>query len=160
MSARPFPLSGRFPSPVFVVTASAGGRRAGCVVGFATEVSIDPARFLVCISRENATFPVAMEAPRLAVHAVAEPQRRIAQLFGGETGDDVDKFSVCEWTAAEDGTPILTACPTWFIGRVVQRLDLGDHVGCVLRPERWRDGGEVAQLSVRDLADVVPGHPA
>jgi flavin reductase (DIM6/NTAB) family NADH-FMN oxidoreductase RutF len=158
--AREFPLSGTFPPPAFVVTAHAGGRRAGCLVGFATEVSIDPARFLACISRANATFPVAMEASRLAVHAVTEAQRGIARLFGGETGDDVDKFSLCEWAPAADGTPILTACPTWFLGRVVERLDLGDHVGCVLHPERWQYAGAIAQLSVRDLADVVPGHPA
>jgi flavin reductase (DIM6/NTAB) family NADH-FMN oxidoreductase RutF len=160
MALREFALSGAFPAPAFVVTACAGGRRAGCVVGFATEVSIDPARFLVCISRANATFAVAMQARRLAVHAVTEGERGIAQLFGGETGDDVDKFSLCDWAAAADGTPILTACPTWFIGRIVQRIDLGDHVGCVLHPERWQDGGEIAQLTVRDLGDIAPGHPA
>jgi flavin reductase (DIM6/NTAB) family NADH-FMN oxidoreductase RutF len=160
MAPREFALSGAFPAPAFVVTACAGGRLAGCVVGFATEVSIDPARFLVCISRENATFAVAMQASRLAVHAITEGERGIAQLFGGETGDDVDKFSLCDWIAAADGTPILTACPTWFIGRIVQRVDLGDHVGCALHPERWQDGGEIAQLTVRDLGDIAPGHPA
>jgi flavin reductase (DIM6/NTAB) family NADH-FMN oxidoreductase RutF len=155
-----FPLSGRFPAPVFVVTACADGRRAGCVVGFATEVSIHPARFLACISRQNATFPVAMRASRLAVHSLTEQEHGIARLFGGETGDEVDKFSLCEWIPAADGTPILTACPTWFIGRILERIDLGDHVGCLLGPERWRDGGEIAQLTTRDLSDITPGHPA
>ena len=157
---RAFPLSGAFPAPVFVVTACAAGRRAGCLVGFATEVSIDPARFLACISRRNATFPVAMQAGRLAVHALTEQERGIAQLFGGQTGDEVDKFSLCEWIPAEDGTPILTACATWFLGRIVERIDLGDHVGCVLHPERWQDGGEIAPLTTRDLGEMRPGHPA
>jgi flavin reductase (DIM6/NTAB) family NADH-FMN oxidoreductase RutF len=160
MTRRPFPLSGAFPAPAFAVTARAGGRRSGCVVGFATEVSIDPARFLVCISRENATFPVAMQASRLAVHAVTDAERPLAELFGGETGDEIDKFSRCEWIAAADGTPILTGCPTWFVGAIVQRVDLGDHVVCVLHPERWHDGGAIDQLTVRDLAGVEPGHPA
>lgn len=155
-----FPLAGTFAAPVYVVTASAGGERAGCVVGYASEVSIDPPRFMACISRANATFPVAMRAGRLAVHALTPAQRDLAALFGGETGDEVDKFARCEWEPAQDGTPILVACPTWFVGRVVDRIDLGDHVGCVLAPERWRDGGRIEQLTVPDLADLEPGHPA
>jgi flavin reductase (DIM6/NTAB) family NADH-FMN oxidoreductase RutF len=155
-----FPLSGTFAAPVYVVTASAGGERAGCVVGFASEVSIDPPRFLACISRANATFPVAMRAQRLAVHALTKSQRDLAALFGGETGDDVDKFAHCEWAPAEDGTPILAACSTWFIGAVVDRVPFGDHVGCVLAPERWHGGGRIDQLTAPDLAGLEPGHPA
>jgi flavin reductase (DIM6/NTAB) family NADH-FMN oxidoreductase RutF len=155
-----FPLAGTFAAPVYIVTACAGGERAGCLVGYASEVSIDPPRFMACISRANATFPVAMRAERLAVHAVTGAQRGLAELFGGETGDDIDKFTRCEWTPAGDGTPILAECPTWFLGRVVDRLDLGDHVGCVVAPERWQDGGPIEQLTTPDLSQVEPGHPA
>jgi flavin reductase (DIM6/NTAB) family NADH-FMN oxidoreductase RutF len=154
-----FPLSGAFPAPVFIVTAATEGRHSGCVVAFASEVSIDPPRFLACVSRANATFPVAMAAARLAVHAVTQAERGLAELFGGETGDEIDKFSRCEWVAAEDGTPILTACPAWFLGTVVARVDLGDHVGCVLHPERWHGEGPLDQLTVHDLAALEPGHP-
>ncbi len=155
-----FPLSGRFAAPVYIVTAAAAGERAGCLVGFASEVSIDPPRFMVCVSRVNATFPVAMRASRLGVHVVTTRQRALAGLFGGETGDDVDKFARCEWSPADDGTPILGGCPTWFLGAVCERIDLGDHVGCVLAPERWSDGGVAGQLTTADLSRLEPGHPA
>jgi flavin reductase (DIM6/NTAB) family NADH-FMN oxidoreductase RutF len=157
---RAFTLAGEFPAPVFIVTAHADGTRAGCVVGYASEVSIDPPRFLACISKVNATFPVAMRASRLAVHALTRADRALAELFGGETGDDIDKFSRCDWIAAGDGTPILIASRTWFLGAIVRRVDFGDHVGCVLAPERWRDGGTLDHLTVRDLAALEPGHPA
>ena len=75
-----FPLSGTLAAPVYVVTACADGERAGCVVGFASEVSLHPPRFMACISRANATFPVAMRAGRLAVHALTEAQRDLAEL--------------------------------------------------------------------------------
>jgi flavin reductase (DIM6/NTAB) family NADH-FMN oxidoreductase RutF len=153
-------LTRAFTGPVYIVTAAACGRRAGCLVGFATQVSIDPERFLVCISRANATYPVAMEAERLAVHAVTEAERGLAELFGGETGDEVDKFARCSWEPAVDGTPILSGPPTWFLGRVLERVDLGDHVGCVLEPERGRGDGPITQLTERDLAEIEPGHPA
>jgi flavin reductase (DIM6/NTAB) family NADH-FMN oxidoreductase RutF len=153
-------LAHAFTGPVYIATACADGRRAGCLVGFATQVSMDPERFLVCISRANATFSVAMAARRLGVHAVTEGERGLAELFGGETGDEIDKFSRCAWQPAADGTPILTGCPTWFIGAIVDRVDLGDHVGCVVEPERWHGGGRIVQLTERDLGEVEPGHPA
>jgi flavin reductase (DIM6/NTAB) family NADH-FMN oxidoreductase RutF len=152
-------LARAFTAPVYIVTAASGGRRAGCLVGFATQASMDPERFMVCISRANATYPVAMAAARLAVHAVTEGERGLAELFGGETGDDVDKFARCSWEPADDGTPILSGPPTWFLGRVLERIDLGDHVGCVVEPERWHGGGPIAQLTERDLAEIEPGHP-
>jgi len=153
-------LAHAFTGPVYIATACADGSRAGCLVGFATQVSIDPERFMVCISRLNATFPVAMAAERLGVHAVTEGERGLAELFGGETGDEVDKFARCDWEPAADGTPILTGCPTWFLGLIVDRIDLGDHVGCVVEPERWHGGGRIEQLTERDLGEVEPGHPA
>lgn len=128
-------------------------------MGFANEVSIHPARFLVCISKTNATYPVALEAERLAVHAIPREQLGLAKLFGGETGDDVDKFTRCSWQpAAGDATPLLSDCPTWLLGTIRDRVDFGDHVGHVLEPGESHDGPEAEYLTVRDLADLVPGH--
>ena len=36
-------------TPAYVVTASAGGERAGCLVAFATQCSIEPPRFGVIV---------------------------------------------------------------------------------------------------------------
>ena len=73
--------------PMFVVTAAAGGERAGCLVGFATQCSIDPPRFLVCLSKQNRTYRVARDAELLAVHFLPADAEDLAELFGGETGD-------------------------------------------------------------------------
>src|SRR5215208_8451384 len=56
--------------PMFIVTAASGDERAGCLVGFATQCSIHPPRFLVCLSDKNRTFRVAQGADLLAVHFV------------------------------------------------------------------------------------------
>jgi hypothetical protein len=42
--------------PMVVVTTRAGNERAGCLVGFATQVSIGPPRFLVGLSKRNRTY--------------------------------------------------------------------------------------------------------
>ena len=40
--------------PMFIVTAAAGADRDGCLVGFACQASIDPARLLVAELTEGA----------------------------------------------------------------------------------------------------------
>src|SRR5690242_18770420 len=46
-------IVGELESPMFIVTARAGAEPLGCLVGFATQTSIDPPRFAVCLSHNN-----------------------------------------------------------------------------------------------------------
>src|SRR3954462_2094300 len=93
--------------PMFIVTVAAGGERAGCLVGFATQSSINPPRFLVCLSDKNRTFRVAKGADLLVVHLVPSDAGDIAELFGSQTGDEVDKFAQADWHEGPGGTPVL-----------------------------------------------------
>jgi flavin reductase (DIM6/NTAB) family NADH-FMN oxidoreductase RutF len=90
--------------PMFVVTVFDGHERDGCLVGFATQCSIEPPRFLVCLSVKNRTTRIARNARTLVVHALRKDQRDLAELFGGTTGDDVDKFASVEWHEGPDGS--------------------------------------------------------
>jgi flavin reductase (DIM6/NTAB) family NADH-FMN oxidoreductase RutF len=153
-------LVSRLDYPMFVVTAYDGTERAGCLVGFATQCSIDPPRFLACLSVRNHTYRVAMHATTVAVHLLRAEQRDLAALFGGETGDEVDKFARCAWTPGPDGVPVLDGCAGWFAGRVLDRLPLGDHTGLLLDPFAGNVAafGDVVRFAhVRDLE---PGHDA
>src|SRR3954471_10361561 len=100
--------------PMYIVTAASGEERAGCLVGFTTQCSIDPPRFLVCLSDKNRTFRVARQAESLLVHLVPQEGDPIAQLFGEATGDEVDKFARASWRPGPGGAPLLDACPNWF----------------------------------------------
>ena len=146
---------------MFIVTAvSAAGERSGCLIGFATQSSIHPPRFVTCISKENRTFDVVGSADTVAVHFLGKDQRELAVLFGAETGDEVDKFELCEWRDGPEGIPILTGAAGWFAGRVLERIDLGDHVGLWLEPFAAGDGGGAVDLGFQDVKSVEPGHPA
>ena len=153
-------LVGLLDYPMFVVTAAAGGRRAGCLVGFASQTSIEPPRFLVCVSRSNRTFRVAREARVLAVHFLPHDAQDLAELFGGQTGDAVDKFAVCEWRPGPDGAPILARCANWFAGTILERLDLGDHAGFLLEPIEARTGGGDSQFTFHRARHIEAGHEA
>ena len=156
-------LVGELEYPTYVVTAAAGGERDGCLVGFASQTSIHPPRFLVCISVKNRTLRVAKQAPLLAVHVLSNHprERELAELFGGETGDEIDKFERTDWHEGPGGVPLLDALPNVFVGRVLEQLDvLGDHVGFVLDPIDTEHGEQVDELGFQEAKDIEPGHPA
>ena len=153
-------LAARTDAPMAIVTAAApDGRRSGCLVGFWTQCSIHPPRMLACISKANHTLAVATAAPVLAVHWLAPDDRRLAELFGGETGDEIDKFERCSWHPGPDAVPVLDGVKGWVAGRVVGRFDVGDHLAFVLDADtgwsREAGGGELGFQAVKDLE---PGH--
>lgn len=147
--------------PMFVVTTAANGIAAGCLVGFATQVSIDPPRFLVGLSDKNHTHAVAAHAQRLTVHLLDDSSLELARLFGERTGDELDKFEQCSWQAGDDGVPVLDGAPAWFSGTVCDRHPVGDHTAFLVdvdtaevrrRPDRL--------LRLSDVSDFNPGHEA
>lgn len=153
-------LVGELDYPMFIVTARGGGELAGCLVGFATQCSIDPARFLVCLSEKNRTCRVARRAEALAVHFVPSSARQLAELFGSETGDEVDKFARCEWREGPGGLPILSECDNWFAGTILARHDLGDHVGFLLEPVAVNSGTSLDEFTFHRARRMEPGHEA
>ena len=143
--------------PMFIVTARDGRELAGCLIGFATQTSIHPPRMLVCLSRENRTTRVARRSPALAVHLVPADRLDLAELFGGETGDDVDKFLLCAWDEGPQGLPIIRGCPGWLVGEVLERHEMGDHVGHLLDPVDGSMTGDEG-LSFHRARVIEPGH--
>jgi flavin reductase (DIM6/NTAB) family NADH-FMN oxidoreductase RutF len=152
-------LVGELDYPLFVVTTAANGERDGCIVGFTTQCSIHPALFLVCLSVKNRTYRIAEHASHLVVHVVPEGRRDLAELFGGQTADEDDKLAQVDWRPGPGGAPIVDGLPSWFAGRVVQRIDYGgDHTGFVLSPVAARAGGDGDELSFQEAKDIEPGH--
>jgi flavin reductase (DIM6/NTAB) family NADH-FMN oxidoreductase RutF len=144
--------------PMFIVTTAAGGERAGCLVGFASQVSIHPPRFLTGLSVKNRTFRVASAAEVLVVHLVPKGAEGLATLFGGETGDDVDKFAHCRWRPGPGGAPVLTELENWFAGGIVDRHDFGDHQGFVTEPIEGAAGTSESSLTFQRAQGIEPGH--
>jgi flavin reductase (DIM6/NTAB) family NADH-FMN oxidoreductase RutF len=153
-------LVGDLDYPMFIVTARSGEEIAGCLVGFASQCSIDPPRFLVCLSEKNRTCRVGLAADALAVHFVPASAHRLAELFGGETGDEVDKFANCEWREGPRRLPLLRECDNWFVGEVLSRHDLGDHVGFLLEPIEVQSGTGFDGLTFQRARRIEAGHEA
>ncbi|MCK1797782.1 flavin reductase family protein [Streptomyces sp. XM4193] len=148
--------------PVQIVTAAAGGERAGCLVGFAGQCSLRPVRFAVWLSRVNRIWRIADRADHLGVHLLDPERLDLARLFGGETGDETDKFARVQWRWGPCGVPVLEEAAAWCVGAVLGRVDGGDHEGFLLDPVRAavpRDRTRGAFLSLDDTLHLDPGHP-
>lgn len=145
--------------PMFVVGAAAQGDADACLVGFTSQCSIDPPRFAVFLSKANRTYELARQSDVVVVHRLRAEQHDIAEHFGGTSKrDDPTKLAGCEWTPGPGGVPVIAGCD-WFAGRVLERVDVGDHVAFVLQPF----GGSCAetdQLDAQDAFDIEAGRPA
>jgi flavin reductase (DIM6/NTAB) family NADH-FMN oxidoreductase RutF len=145
--------------PLTVVTAVAGDERAGCLVGFHAQSSIEPRRYCVWLSKANHTYRVALGSTHLGIHFLTTADLATAELFGTRTGDDVDKFTETDYTNGAGGVPVLSDCPHHLVVRRVALLDEGsDHVCIVTEPVAVQSPGRYEPLRLSQARHLVPGH--
>lgn len=148
-------------SPMAVVTTAVDGERAGCLIGFHAQSSIDPGRYSLWLSKANHTYRVALRTTLLGVHYLTADDRDLARLFGTTSGDDIDKFDRCEHEEGPGGVPLLSACPNRLVVSRIALLDEGgDHVCVVTEPVEAASGGPFTPLRLSDVDDLDPGHAA
>ncbi|MEO5840373.1 MAG: flavin reductase family protein [Acidimicrobiales bacterium] len=146
--------------PMAIVTTAVGEERAGCLIGFHAQNSIDPSRYCVWISKANHTHRALLHSSHIAIHFLTRDDRDLARIFGELSGDHVDKFALCDTSIHETGVPLLDRCPFRMVGRRVTLLeDDSDHACVIVEPLEVSTGGEFVALHLSDLNDLVPGHP-
>ena len=142
-----------------VVTAAAGGEQSGCLVGFHSQSSIDPIRYCVWISKANHTYGVIVRATHFAVHFLCDQDHGLAELFGGSTGDSVDKFAHVDVSLGAGETPTINRCSNRLVARRTALIDEGgDHV-CVIGEPVDVQFSSFEPLRISKVADVSAGHP-
>ena len=151
----------RADAAALIVTAFDGRERSGCLVGFASQCSIEPPRLVVWLSVVNHTYGVAERSEHLAAHVIPAGAEALAELFAEESGDWADKLARIDWSEGPGGVPLLGGCPDRVVGQVVRRADPGgDHVGFVLDPEGVDlDPAPGRILRLGDVGDLPPGLP-
>jgi flavin reductase (DIM6/NTAB) family NADH-FMN oxidoreductase RutF len=146
-----------------IVTCASDGHRAGCLVTFNGPCSIEPPRYAVWLSHRNHTYRVALEANELIVHMLTPADLPLAEVFGGVSGLDEDKFGRVPWRDC-GGTPLLPASGGWLRGRIRSRVPGreetgGDHTCFVLAPLAAAGGGSGRPLRMSDVRHIRPGQP-
>jgi flavin reductase (DIM6/NTAB) family NADH-FMN oxidoreductase RutF len=148
----------RLDYPMAIVTVAVDGQRSGCLIGFHSQCSIHPERYAVFLSKKNRTYRLARHAEHLGVHFLASDQRHLAELFGGQTTDEVDKLAQVDHHPGAGGAPLVDAAAHRFVGRIHERVDCGDHVAFVLEPLHAEGAEDLTQLGFQDVIDIEPGH--
>jgi flavin reductase (DIM6/NTAB) family NADH-FMN oxidoreductase RutF len=142
-----------------VVTTVAEGERAGCLVGFHSQSSIDPQRYCVWLSKANHTYRVSLRAAYFAVHFLTADDLGVAERFGTVSGEDTDKFEGLDVAEDEYGVPLLAAVPNRILLERIATLDDGsDHVCVTSRLRSASTRGAFTPLRVSDVAHLDPGH--
>lgn len=152
-------LMGSVDSPLIVVTNSAEGERAGCLVGFHSQASIDPEHYCFWLSKANHTYRVALRSERFAVHFLTTADHGLARHFGSRSGSEADKFTGLDLTVTEDGVPLLADLPNrLLVERIAMLDDGGDHVCTTTRVQSVESAGGFTPLRTSQLGDLPPGH--
>ena len=146
-------------APLIVVTASDGTERAGCLVGFHVQSSIEPARFCVWLSKANHTYRIALRATHLGIHFLTTNDLPLAQHFGTLTGDDGDKFTSVEVHTGPGHVPVLHECANrMVVKRTVLVDEGGDHVCMAAEVVSAHSTGPFVPLRLSKASHLTPGH--
>lgn len=144
-----------------IVMTSSRKERAGCLIGFHAQCSVEPNRYVIWLSKANHTLRVGMHSRHFAVHFLGQDDMELARLFGTTSGDQVDKFSRCGWSPGPGGVPLLDSCTNRFAADKVALLDEGsDHVCLVLEPTEVVVAGGLRPLRLSQVVHLQPGHEA
>jgi len=137
---------GRFATGVTVVTTTtASGEPHGLTVNAFTSLSLDPPQVIVCLKRENRSYPAFAEASHFAVNVLAEGQVGLSRLFAS---DRERKFEGLAYQSGErSGAPLLEGVHAWLECEVAGRLQvIGTHVVVI---------GGLLRFGLRDEAPLV-----
>jgi flavin reductase (DIM6/NTAB) family NADH-FMN oxidoreductase RutF len=148
-------------STLIVVTTADERERAGCLVEFHGQSSIQPQRYCVWLSKANYTYRVALHASYLVIHFLTADDLPLAELFGTQTGDRVDKFAGLPVDSGPGGAPVLRQCPNWVAVRRIALLDEGgDHVCLTTEPVAAQTAGPFRPLRISQAGHLRAGHGA
>jgi flavin reductase (DIM6/NTAB) family NADH-FMN oxidoreductase RutF len=152
-------LMAALDSPLIVVTTADARERAGCLVEFHGQSSMDPQRYCVWLSKANYTYRVALQSSHLVIHFLTADDLPLAELFGTKTGDTVDKFAGLPVDSGPGGAPVLRQCPNWLAVRRIALLDEGgDHVCLTTEPVAAQAAGPFRPLRISQAAHLRAGH--
>ena len=114
---------------LYVVTSNDGQKDNGLIVNTVTQVTNTPNRIAVTINKANYSHDTIKRTGLMNVNCLTtEAPFRVFEVFGFQSGRDVDKFRDCEPLRSENGLIFLPRYINSFMSlKVEQYIDLGTH---------------------------------
>ena len=118
------------PAGVAVVTADPGDGPVAMTVSSLASVSTDPPMLVFSASALSSSTPALERSETVVMHMVGSDQQWLAQL-GATSG--IDRFAdTSSWARLPTGEPVFPSVYAWLRGRIVQRVDAGNSVICIV----------------------------
>lgn len=131
---------------LYVVSAQLDGKDCGCIVNTLQQVTADPAKMSVAVSKNNLTESMIEQSGYFAAVALTQDADiRLIGNFGFKSGRDMDKFAAYPFERDANGIAYLTqSVAARFSMKLTEKLDVGTHVILV---------GEVQEAEVLSEAE-------
>lgn len=115
---------------LYIVNSAFGGKQNGCIVNTVTQVTAEPPKVAVAVSKNNLTTSLIEQSG--VFNAVALTETATMDLigrFGFRSGKDEDKFAGIAYAADANGVYYPTeAAAAMFSFKVIDKVDLDTHV--------------------------------
>ncbi|MFC2091562.1 rubredoxin [Elusimicrobiota bacterium] len=135
----------KFTYGMFLVSSESSGRYNAHISNTVIQVSSDPVKIAVCISKKNLTHQYVVHSRVFAVSVLTQDTPLdFIRHFGYRTGRDIDKFSGMKFKTGITGSPIIEENSLSYLDcRLAGQLDAGTHtvfVGDVVEAAITGDG--------------------
>ena len=115
---------------IYLITAHDGEKHAGCLVNTVFQITAEPVRVAVSVSKQNQTYDFIKAGGTIAVNVVDEQAASpLLGKFGYRTGREIDKFA--DTKCHQDGHGdmyIDEGVVSQFSCKVVKEVDMDTHV--------------------------------
>ena len=152
---------GQHVSSVCVITTLWQGERFGLTATAVCSVCASPPRLLVCVNKSGFTHDKIMAAGHFGVNVLADSQEKIGKSFAGMMGKDFNRFSIGQWRAGINDSPLLQDAAAAFDCTIVQAIDQFSHtilIGEVMEASAGlgRDALVYGARRFRSLRKILP----
>lgn len=123
-----FPVLGRIPSGVFILTAASGdGQETGMLASWVQQASFEPQQVSVAVNGSRYLNQWLKDGAVVCLNLIGESGGKFLGHFGKGFEPDQDAFVDVE-TETVAGVRVLKGAMGYLIGKVVSRMITGDHV--------------------------------
>ncbi|HEY4752995.1 MAG TPA: flavin reductase family protein, partial [Candidatus Limnocylindrales bacterium] len=120
---------GQFATGVTIVTTLDGERPSGITVNAFASVSLEPSLVMIALDRRRFIVPAIEATGRYAVNVLAEDQQWLSDCFAGaNVTPGREAFCGASWRPGQTGLPLLAGATAVMECRIVERIELGDHL--------------------------------
>ena len=114
---------------LYVVTVSDGTKDNGLIVNTVMQLTSDPCRVAVAVSKSNYSHDVIKNTGKMNVNCLTEAAPfKVFEVFGFQSGKDVNKFADCDPKRSANGLVVLPRYINSYLSLAVEQyVDLGTH---------------------------------